>query len=353
MSKPKRLSQAAIAKSLGVSRATVSLVLRGGQGAAEETKARVLAAATQLGYRPNALIHSIRSGKSRTVGVLAQPHDSYWRDVCYGIHDRLIESEHLPFFLWNNDRLTSGSEEYSLKQIHRLLDRWVDGVIFWPFFADLYKQHLPEFETRNIPMVAIHHVIDNVPADVVESDEAQIAGLLVDHIAGLGHREVLVVAGPKGIHWADSRANEIFKRLGKVSGMRPHEVRIQPGARNYAAATTAVRAALEAHPDATAAIACTDKFAQSVYEAAGSLGWKIPRRLSVIGVADLDFAAVMSPPLTTVKQDGYAIGMRAAQVELERSSGLLVGPPRTYREPGALILRKSTAAPAAKSGGAR
>lgn len=346
MSKPKRLSQASIAKSLGVSRATVSLVLRGGQGAAEETKARILAAASQLGYRPNALIHSIRSGKSRTVGVLVQPQDSYWREVCYGIHDRLIESEHLPFFLWNNDHLSSGSEEYSLKQIHRLLDRWVDGVIFWPFFADLYKQHLPEFETRNIPMVAIHHVIDNVQADVVESDEGQIAELAVNHIAGLGHREVLVVAGPKGIHWADSRADEITKRLGKIKDMVCHEVHIHPGARNYAAGTAAVKAALEAHPGVTAAIAGTDKFAQSVYDAADQIGWKIPRRLSVIGVADLDFAAVMSPPLTTIKQDGYAIGMRAAQVELERSSGLLVGPPRTYREPGTLILRKSTAAPA-------
>ncbi len=346
MSKPKRLSQASIAKTVGVSRATVSLILRGGQGAAEETKARVLAAASELGYRPNALIRSIRSGKSRTVGVLAQPHDSYWRDVCYGIHDRLIESEHLPFFLWNNDRLITGSEEYSLKQIHRLLDRWVDGVIFWPFFADLYKQHLPEFENRNIPMVAIHHVIDNVQADVVESDEAQIAELAVDHIAGLGHREVLVVGGPKGIHWADSRADETFQRLAKIKDMVFHEVRIHPGARNYAAGTAAVKAALELHPGTTAVFASTDKFARSVYDAAGQLGWKIPRRLSVMGVADLDFAAVMSPPLTTVKQDGYAIGMRAAQVELERSSGLLIGAPRTYREPGTLIVRKSTAAPA-------
>jgi LacI family transcriptional regulator len=343
MPKPKRLSQAAIAKSLGVSRATVSLVLRGGSGSADETKKRVLAAANTMGYRPNALIRSIRSGKSRTVGVLVQPQDSYWREVCYGIHDRLIESEHLPFFLWNNDHLESGSEEYSLKQIHRLLDRWVDGVIFWPFFAALYKQHLEEFQNRNIPLVAIHHALDNVQADVVESDEAQIADLAVTHITELGHREILVIAGPKGMHWSDSRADAIFAKLKVGPDVVVHDVRVHPGARYYAQATAEVTAALRAHPNVTAVIASIDKYAQCTYQAAAALGWKIPDRLSVLGIADLDFAATMSPPLTTVRQDGYAIGRRAAQVELERSTGLLLGSPRRYREPGKLVSRQSTA----------
>jgi DNA-binding LacI/PurR family transcriptional regulator len=99
---------------------------------------------------------------------------------------------------------------------------------------------------------------------------------------------------------------------------------------------------MRAHPGVTAVIACTDKFAQNTYEAAAILNWEIPDRISVIGVADLDFAAVMSPPLTTVRQDGYAIGRRAAQVELERSTGLLIGPPRFFREPGTLVIRQST-----------
>jgi LacI family transcriptional regulator len=345
MSNPKRLSQSAIAKSLGISRATVSLVLRGGHGAADDTKRRVLAAATEMGYRPNALIHSIRSGKSRTVGVLVQPHDSYWREVCYGIHDRLIDSEHLPFFLWTNDHLESDSskEEYSLRQIHRLLDRWVDGVIFWPNFAELYKQHLTEFQSRNIPLVAIHHVLDNVQADTVESDEAQIGELLVEHISSLGHRRILVVRGPEGIHWADSRAEAVTSRLKRIPDTRIHHVHVHPSARHAAAGTAAITAELKAHPDTTAVIACIDKFAQLTYSAAASLGLEIPRQLSVIGAADLDFAAVMSPPLTTVRQDGYAIGQRAAQVELERSAGLLIGPPRRYREPVKLIVRHSTA----------
>jgi LacI family transcriptional regulator len=342
MPKPKRLSQTAIAKTLGVSRATVSLILRGGEGASEVTKTKVLAAAKKLGYRPNALVQSIRSGKSRTIGVLAQPHDSYWRDVCYGIHDRLIESEHLPCFLWNNDRLGVESADYCLKQIHRLLDHWVDGVVLWPFFAELYDVHLKEFQTRNIPLVAIDHPLPHASADVVESDESQMAGLIVDHLTKLKHRQVLVVSGPKDDAWADNRFRAMKERFGKVAGTVVHELRALLGPEVEPVNAEAIGAFLRAHPTITAVVAGTDLIARSAYLAANALGWAIPQRLSVASVADLDFAVLLSPPLTTVRQDGYAIGRRAAQYVLERSAGLLTGPPKRFRQPGIFMARKST-----------
>lgn len=342
MPNPKRLSQSAIAKTLGISRATVSLVLRGGQGAAEETKARVLAAAQSMGYRPNALIHSIRSGKSRTIGVLVQPRDSYWLEVCSGIHDRLIESEHVPIMLWQNDHLHSGMQEYALRQIHRLIDRWVDGVIFWPSFAELYKSHLHEFQNRNIPITSIHHVFDSVQSDVVESDEPQIAQLAVSHLAELGHQEILVVGFPTDMYWSKSRAEAIAGAFTKFPHIKVHHVQVDVPPPHHQETTVRIKEMLRAHPKVTAVFASIDKLAQHVYDAAAELGMKIPERLSVIGIADLDFAAFMAPPLTTIRQNGYAIGQRAAQIELERSAGLLIGPPRRFREPGSLIVRRST-----------
>jgi LacI family transcriptional regulator len=342
MPKPKRLSQAAIAKTVGVSRATVSLILRGGEGASDFTKTKVLAAAKKLGYRPNALVHSIRSGKSRTVGVLAQPHDSYWRDVCYGIHDRLIESEHLPSFLWNNDRLGKASADYCLKQIHRLLDHWVDGVILWPFFAELYSAHLKEFHTRNIPLAAIDHPVPHASADVVESDEAQMADLIVEHLAGLGHRRILVVSGPKDDAWADNRFLAMHNRFSQVSGAIIYELRALLGPDVERRNADMIAKVIRTRPSITAVITATDIIARSVYLAATDLKRDIPGQLSVASVADLDFAALLSPPLTTVRQDGYAIGRRAAQFVLERSAGLLSGPPQRFQQPGTFILRKST-----------
>lgn len=337
--KPRRPSQLAIARAAGVSRTTVSLVLRGGQGLAAETQARVREVARRMGYRPNALVHSIRSGRSRTVGVLAHPHDSYWRAVCHGVHDRLIDANHVPLFLWNNEHAAVPPEEFAVNQIHRLLDRWVDGVILWPYFAGLYAQHLHEFETRNIPVVTIDHRLPDIAADSVESDEAGIARLGVEHLAALGHRAVLVVTGPEDVGWADERSRAIMAGMSLIPSARPRVVRVplhRPG-------RPEILAALRSHPEVTAVFACTDTFAIDVYRAAGELQWAVPARLSVLSVADLDFAGLISPGLTTIRQDGYEIGRRAAQLELERSAGLFTGGPRHVRLPVQLVPRASTA----------
>lgn len=344
MTKPKRPSQAAIARATGLSRATVSLVLRGTAGPAEATQSKVLSVARRMGYQSNELVQSIRSGKSRTVGVFAQPYDSYWRDVCYGIHDRLIEADHLPLFLWNNDQ--PDREEYGLRQIHRLLSRWVDGVILSPVFADLYARHLHEFQTRNIPLVIIDHTTPHSAADVVESDEEEIAAILVGHVTKLQHRNILVVSGPENLGWADQRFLAIGKELKKVPGATVHGLRVPLGPQEPNDSPEPARLiaqALTEHPEVTAVIAGADRIAKDVYRAAAELQRAIPANLSVASVADLNFAALLSPPLTTVRQNGYAIGRQAAQVELERSAGLLSGAPRMFQLPSMLVERGSTA----------
>ena len=333
----------AIAKALGVSRATVSLVLRGGGGASEDTQAKVLAMARKMDYRPNALVHSIRSGKSRTVGVLVAPHDSYWKEVCYGIHDRLSEADHLPLFLWDSERQTGGNGlDWALQQIHRLLDRWVDGVILWPSFATLYAEHLHEFERRNIPLVTIDHTVPKLIADIVKNDEKMIAKLAVDHLTHLGHRQFLVLPGPPNFLWADQRDADIAALLKKVKGTSATVLRPDFGENVIDAVVTA----LQKNPEITGVIAGTDHLAEKIYRAAERLKLVIPRDLSVVGVADLDFAHSLSPALTSIKQHGYEIGYKAAQVELERSAGILIGPPRNYEIPVKLIERASTAPPA-------
>ncbi|MEZ0296567.1 MAG: LacI family DNA-binding transcriptional regulator [Candidatus Methylacidiphilales bacterium] len=346
MPQPKRLNQQTIAKATGVSRATVSLILRGGIGSSESTRARVLAMAEKMGYRPNALVQSIRSGKSRTMGVLVPPHDSFWQNVCYGIHDRLTESDHLPLFLWDSEHHDLPREQYALQQIHRLLDRWVDGVILWPEFAKFYAKHLHEFERRNIPVVIIDHIMPELAVDTVSCDERQIARLIVPHLTALGHRDILVVSGPEHLGWADDRCAAL-QREAEVYADGPRQdealtlrfLRIPFGSD----VTAQILNALQDFPGCTAVIGCTDHLANKAYRAAHQMGYIIPQDLSVIGVGDLTIAPILSPPLTTVRQDGYAVGVKAAQAGMERSAGLLTGPARRYTIPVQLIERNSTA----------
>ena len=66
----------------------------------EETRERVREAARRLQWRPNLLVHGMQTGKTRTIGVMVPPFNSHWSDILYGIHDGLINADHIPIILW-------------------------------------------------------------------------------------------------------------------------------------------------------------------------------------------------------------------------------------------------------------
>lgn len=338
--KAKRPSQSDIAKSAGVSRATVSLVLRGGSGLAQETIDRVLAVASRMGYRPNSLVEGIKSGKTRTVGLFLHPYDSYWADVINGVCDRLAEARHTGVLLMDRTKAMGKDPAFALSQVHRALDSWCDAVILWPFFAALYAGHMEEFSSRNVPVVTIDHVLpERFKADAVVADEMGIAAAVVNHLVSLGHTNFLIVGGPAGTGWADARVAAIEAHLATDPSIRCQVERI----REVENAVGPVLQHIRRADRPTAVLACTDHFAVEAYEAARLAGLRVPEDVSVTGVADLNFAALLQPPLTTVKQDGYEVGRRAAQLALERSVGLLAGPPVEVQVPTTLVARSSTA----------
>src|SRR6266576_3576486 len=148
MLKPReQVNQKQIAAVAGVSQATVSLVLSGSNVTSAATRARVLRAAEKLQYRPNLLVQGIQTGKTRMIGVMAPPFDFYWSEILYGIHDVLSANDHVPITVWTahhgpGPRQRDGPGMDELQQIHRLVDRRVDGVILWPRFASLFQEHV-------------------------------------------------------------------------------------------------------------------------------------------------------------------------------------------------------------------
>lgn len=336
----KRPSQDDVAKAVGVSRAAVSLALRGGGGLAARTKAKIIAAADRLGYRPNSLVAGIKSGKTRTVGLFVHPYDSYWGDIINGISDRLAEAEHAGVLLLDRTQAMGMDHDYAMRQVHRALDQWCDAVILWPYFANLYAGHVEEFASRNIPVVTIDHILpDRFAADAALTEEMRIAELSLGHLFSLGHRHILMVVGPERAGWANDRLAAMEACLATEPELRSGIERIAEDEQ----AAPRVAHYLRSHNDCSAVLGFTDHYAAEAYKAAEGLGLRIPEDLSVVGVADLNFAQLLSPALTTVKQSGYETGRAAAQMALERSVGLLQGAPKHVRIPPALVVRKSTA----------
>jgi LacI family transcriptional regulator len=343
-----QVSQKRIAEEAGVSQATVSLVLAGRGVSSEETTRKVMAAAERLKYRPNLLVHSIQTGKTRMMGVMAAPVDFYWAEVLYGIHDVLTEADHVPIMAWTAHvgpgprRRNAGGNE--LEQIHRLLDRRVDGVILWPPFATTFKEHVQEFSSRGVPVVTIDYDLPaEFKADSVGSDEAAGGRMVAEHLLSLGHRRVGHLAGPRGEAWADGRRMAFEQTVKRTQGASC--ITLEANLKDEDQGLEQARVLLRLSDRPTAIFAATDPMAKNIYHAASELGLRVPQDVSVVGFADDDFAGELSPPLTTIRQSGYETGRQAAKLLVARSSGASADGPQRVRVPVELVRRKSADSP--------
>lgn len=346
MARKQQVNQKQIAQDVGLSQSTVSLILSGRRVGSEKTNRRVLQAASKLGYRPNLLVRGMQTGKSRMIGVMMPPYDFYWSEVLYGIHDVLAAADHVPITLWTAHAGPSGERKsdpapLELEQVYRLLDRRIDGVILWPRFADLFRKHVHEFSSRNLPVVTVDHLLPRqYGADYVGSDERSGGEMIAEHFHALGHRSVGHLAGPIRRTWAKERRHA-FKTAVERFGDSTF-VTMDTPLGDPSLGITAARNMLALRDRPTAIFAASDLLARTVYQAAREAHLRIPEDLSVVGFSDSGFATDMHPPLTTVRQPSYDIGRRAAEIVLARSSATLPPEQVCARLPVSLVLREST-----------
>ncbi|MBX3425277.1 MAG: LacI family DNA-binding transcriptional regulator [Pirellulales bacterium] len=336
-----------VAEAANVSLSAASRILRGEQERfGEETCQRVLEAARKLGWRRNLLVNGIQTGRTKTVGVMIPPFDSFWVDVLAGIHLCLESADYLPITVWVGDCQEfphfEKEEEQGLRQISRLLDRRVDGLILWPSFAVAYYEHFREFIERRVPCVVIDHEFsEDRIADSIETDEQRCARTVAEHLLSLGHRRIACLSARETAWqaWAVRRRASFEAAVHEIAGLDVSIWRLNQWGTNGLEVAAEI---LSLDPRPTAVFCVTDHEAVYVYEAAERMGLKIPSDLSVIGFADLDFAAAMHPPLTTMRQRPKEIGRRAAQLILDRLDGDYGdSPPTTIRVAGDLIVRAS------------
>src|SRR5215217_1322855 len=140
--KLRRVSHQDIAREAGVSRVTVSLVLAGKDQTSEETRRRVMEVAQRLRYRPNLLVQGMQTGRTHAVGVIVPASMHFHGQVARGIHDELLTANFVPIQLWMNP--SADTKQSELAQIHRLVDRRVDGIIIFPIDASVPDVHFQE-----------------------------------------------------------------------------------------------------------------------------------------------------------------------------------------------------------------
>lgn len=319
-----------VARIAEVSHQTVSRVLSDFPSVSEETRSRVLAAVSQVGYRPNTAARSLVTRRSRTIGVLASsiPY--------FGPASSIAEIERAAREFGYRMSLTTVEEPCPASvngALDFLLGQRVEALaIISPHAAivDAVRK-----EDLNIPVVFVEPLTDGDDA-AIAFDQVQGARRAVEHLARLGHRGIAHIAGPCGSLEAEARMR------GFLEGMASCNL---PETRPILSDWTAeggYRAGLEllAEGRTTGVIAANDHTAIGVLHACRELRLRVPEDISVIGFDDIPEAVHVAPALTTLRQDFQLVGRMALRYLMgELGSGERV---RTGLLRPELILREST-----------
>lgn len=330
-----------LAELSGVSRATVSRVINGGP-VAPETRQRVLDVIETTNYRPNLAARNLASGRSGVVGVVmhvSAPQtfgDAYFSQLLTGICDSLT-SQAAGMMLWLGNR----TKEETLDNILGM--GMIDGVIVT---ADTIDDPLVDgLRASKMPVVLVGHRRADRNASYVDIDHEAAAEGITNHLISSGRRRIVHIAGRSDSVSGRDRVLGFRKALRRA-GLSGEE-RVLEGEYTDESGYEATKALIDEGTSLDALFCGNDNTARGAYQALAEAGLSIPDDVAVAGFDDLDFAAELEPPLTTVRQGVGEIGHEAARTLLS----LLENPdsgPRRVLLPTELVVRGSTAAGASR-----
>lgn len=324
-----------VAERAGVSITTVSHVVNETRPVSDELRQRVLAAMDELGYQPNRLARSLRCGETHTIGIVVPDSaNPFFAEVARGIEDTSFEHRY-SLILCNSD----GDLEKELFYTNVLTEKQVDGILF--VAAGVSTEHIRALQERGMPVVVVDREIPSVSVDEVLTDNARGGWLAARHLLELGHHRFGCITGPSNLTPSAERVTGCRQALGEA-GIPVEERLIVKGDFQYESGYQAARQLLAMDDPPTAIFACNDLMAVGAISAAVELGRKVPDDLSVVGFDDVRLASFTNPPLTTVVQPKYEMGVIAATMLLERMRNCDM-PPRRRMFDTTLVIRQSTA----------
>lgn len=334
----RRVTQWDVARRAGVSRATVSNVITHRAGGAvpisEETRQRVLAAIAELGYQPHAAARSLRSGSSRTIGLVIpdanNPH--FWR-IVRGVEE-VTRQEGYQLVL----AITALQPERERQSLQALAERRMDGLLLLLTYPGRVRAELEALRLRGSAIVTLGGSLPNI--DSVSHSYAAGAMALMAHLLQLGHRRIGFIHGTARPALGADRLLA-YRRALHASGLSLNRSLIVRCGSSLAEGTSAALALLAHVPPPTAIVGVNDLMAIGALQAAAQKGLRVPGDLSVAGFDDIEMAAHTVPPLTTVAADGEEIGRAAADLLFARLREPDRPPVRVER-PTCLIVRQST-----------
>jgi LacI family transcriptional regulator len=330
-----RATQKDVARLAAVSQATVSLVLSGGGRAIPaETWGRITRAAQDLGYVPNRAAQALRTSRTMTIACIVP-------DITNPFYPALIRGIQSVTDGISYDVLSVNTDGHPERERH-FLDWFrqgrVDGVI--GVFFTLRARDFKPLIDAGVPVVRIESSKKkggDIAIDDIFVDSQAAAYELTNYLIGRGHRRIAMIAGrggPQGVRI------EGYRAALAEAGIEPHVV--IDAEFSEVGGVRATEAILSGSYKPTAIFAANDLMAIGVMQSLRERGVKIPGDIAVAGFDDISAAKLVTPSLTTVAQFQGDMGVKAAQILMERLRDSKPGAGTALEMPFRLILRDST-----------
>ena len=330
----KRPTLADVAARAGVSTALVSIAMRGATGVSAATREHIVTVAREIGYRPDTRARLLRSRRSRLLGLqfgLQHPFHADLVEALYAV------AEPAGYQLALSAVAPGRSEQRASEAL--LADRCEALILLGPQAPAAQLARL----AAQLPVICIARRLPPSVSgvEVVRTADDDGAGLAVDHLVALGHREIVHIDGGRAPGAAD-------RRRGYRTAMRRHglSARVLPGGLSEEDGAAAAGALLTSQPRPTAVLAFNDQCATGVLDVFLRAGVTVPGQISVVGFDDSHLARLAHINLTSVGQDIPRLADLAVVRALARLDGQHAPGPESVIAPH-LVVRGTTARPGA------
>lgn len=308
-----RITLKDVARAAGVSTAAVSYALNGTAGVSDEARARIKRIANELGYRPSSSARSLRTGRSRTIGLLvADIGNPFYPEVAAGVIDEAASHGYQVF-------LSHVGDDTARDAVHAQLDRDVAGLIF-SSATDSDLRVMTQLAAQGVPMVQIDRRVQAVDTDWVGVDEYAASRALGRHLVDSGYRRVALIGGQPSSNVSRDRVQGIVDELDAqgrqvVNGEGRHGPLTRESGRQRAAEL------LDGHPDVDAIACGNDLVALGVLDYCWQHRIRVPDQVAVCGFDDMSFSSAGPLQLTTVTVPRQAMGREGARMLFDRIAG--------------------------------
>ena len=298
-----------VASRAGVSKSLVSLAMRGSPKVSDASREAILAAAAELGYRPNAAARSLADRRSRTIGVLILDlHNPVFAEILDGVQAEVRGHDY-------STMLVTGGADPVLEQaqLDKLLEFQVEGLI-------LVSHRLSPAALRaiagEVPTVVVtRRDILGPRIDTVSNDDVAGSAVAVEHLLSLGHRRIAHLSGGDN---PISRDREQGYRDAMAAAGLAQRTLVVPGSLTDSGGYAAAQQALAATPPPTALVVANDLAAIGAIAAVQDAGLRVPEDVSVVGYDGISLGGLRTLSLTTVAQPLTRMGALAAARLFER-----------------------------------